>query len=575
MPANGRPALAVPLADDEALELVDLRVDRIDGVRGPATHIPFLVMKAQGRQPTVQEALRALASPVVKAEASTATQNDHPDSDFAYVESGGKKDESGKTTPRSLRHFPIYDKAHAANALARAPQSPFGDKAMPKIKAAAKKFGIEVASDVTKAQEATVSPTPFAHGLAEELTAVRKDMNLDDPDAMADLGEPGGTDATDLMGDASPNADGDGVPTPAPGSPDAPGDPAWEAVDAARARQATAGLVALRNMVSQMRVREATEVVAGQADDSEDVWALDMADDALDCALGVLAKFAVDEQSEADRGTMMMAGTLAVASDQTPDQIGDALGLDVEKALGMPLHDSVKQAIRTAFVGMIGGEGPIEKVGARLSSATQSALKQAMATMSAVLDGTLDAGGNAPAADDDTAPAAAPAAPPAAPVAASPVAKSLSDIMVTDEEWEEVVKSLADPEFADVFKSMLTETLDSTIGPRLTSIEQRLARVEGQPADGGPVLKSQAVQQIAPGGALPTAPGTPAPGSAPVLRPTANQDPRLAEIATLEKSMEDQTLTPKQREEVGRRLTRSRLVAFNLGLIKAPVVERV
>ena len=73
----------------------------------------------------------------------TATAiNDLPDSAFAYIEPGGSKDESGRTVPRSLRHFPIHDAAHVRNALARAPQSPFGDKAMSKIKAAAKKFGI-------------------------------------------------------------------------------------------------------------------------------------------------------------------------------------------------------------------------------------------------------------------------------------------------------------------------------------------------------------------------------------------------------------------------------------------------
>jgi len=70
--------------------------------------------------------------------------NDLPDSDFAYIESGGSKDGEGKTTPRSLRHFPIHDAAHVRNALARASQSPFGDKALPAIKAAAKKFGIDV-----------------------------------------------------------------------------------------------------------------------------------------------------------------------------------------------------------------------------------------------------------------------------------------------------------------------------------------------------------------------------------------------------------------------------------------------
>ncbi len=33
-------------------------------------------------------------------------KNDLPDSSFAYIEPGGKKDSSGKTVPRKLRHFP-------------------------------------------------------------------------------------------------------------------------------------------------------------------------------------------------------------------------------------------------------------------------------------------------------------------------------------------------------------------------------------------------------------------------------------------------------------------------------------
>ena len=81
------------------------------------------------------------------AQMSSAAINDLPDSDFAYIEPGGKKDAEGRTTPRSLRHFPIHDEAHVRNALARAPQSPFGEKAMPAIRAAAKKFGIDVADD--------------------------------------------------------------------------------------------------------------------------------------------------------------------------------------------------------------------------------------------------------------------------------------------------------------------------------------------------------------------------------------------------------------------------------------------
>jgi HK97 family phage prohead protease len=76
------------------------------------------------------------------ADLSTADINDLPDDAFAFIEPGGTKDASGKTTPRDLRHFPIHDKAHADNAAARIAQgAEFGDKAIGKVKAAQKKFG--------------------------------------------------------------------------------------------------------------------------------------------------------------------------------------------------------------------------------------------------------------------------------------------------------------------------------------------------------------------------------------------------------------------------------------------------
>lgn len=67
-----------------------------------------------------------------------------PDSDFAYIEPGGSKDSSGKTTPRSKRHFPIQDAEHVRDALARIAQgAQFGQDALPKVRAAAKRFGID------------------------------------------------------------------------------------------------------------------------------------------------------------------------------------------------------------------------------------------------------------------------------------------------------------------------------------------------------------------------------------------------------------------------------------------------
>lgn len=79
-----------------------------------------------------------------RAAMTAQAMNNLPDSAFAFIEDGGKKDASGRTVPRSKRHFPVHDAAHTRNALARAPQSPFGKQAMPKILSAARKFGITV-----------------------------------------------------------------------------------------------------------------------------------------------------------------------------------------------------------------------------------------------------------------------------------------------------------------------------------------------------------------------------------------------------------------------------------------------
>ena len=84
----------------------------------------------------------------LRAELSTKTIDDLPDSAFAYIEPGGKKDDEGKTVPRDLRHYPVQDKPHADDALARAnaalseggKAAEIAEKALPAIKAAVKKF---------------------------------------------------------------------------------------------------------------------------------------------------------------------------------------------------------------------------------------------------------------------------------------------------------------------------------------------------------------------------------------------------------------------------------------------------
>ncbi|MGH8984916.1 MAG: hypothetical protein ACRDY6_13720 [Acidimicrobiia bacterium] len=80
------------------------------------------------------------------AEWSTAFINDLPDSSFLYVEPGGSKDSEGKTTPRSLRHFPVKDASgkvdlpHLRNALARIPQSNVPASVKTRITASARRM---------------------------------------------------------------------------------------------------------------------------------------------------------------------------------------------------------------------------------------------------------------------------------------------------------------------------------------------------------------------------------------------------------------------------------------------------
>jgi len=140
--------------------------------------------------------VKTVEGDVEKKLVSTKEQNDLPDSDFAYIEPGGKKDDDGMTVPRSLRHFPIQDAAHVRNALSRAPQSPFGDKAMPKILAAAKKFDIKVSKSLdavlTKAADEDMKHDPAQLGeirtlLVSSINAELSELESGSDDEMSDL----------------------------------------------------------------------------------------------------------------------------------------------------------------------------------------------------------------------------------------------------------------------------------------------------------------------------------------------------------------------------------------------------
>jgi hypothetical protein len=120
-------------ADYEAVDLVDGKVPHglhnaelslvaVPGI--PETNVQVLE-KLVGAK--VTEALKKAG--IQEAEWDTEYINNLPDECFAYIESGGEKDEQGKTTPRSLRHLPFknaqgnLDADHVRNALARLDQT--------------------------------------------------------------------------------------------------------------------------------------------------------------------------------------------------------------------------------------------------------------------------------------------------------------------------------------------------------------------------------------------------------------------------------------------------------------------
>jgi hypothetical protein len=111
------------------------------------------------------------ATPIIdEALWSTAEKDALPDSSFAYIAPGGKKDEDGKTTPRSLRHLPYKDAdgkpdaAHVRDALSRLPDTDIPadakDSAKKKLDSAAKELGIDT-------KESLATETPVVEASAE------------------------------------------------------------------------------------------------------------------------------------------------------------------------------------------------------------------------------------------------------------------------------------------------------------------------------------------------------------------------------------------------------------------------
>lgn len=498
-----------PVFDDEWTEAVNASIDRVDLVGKAANGVEgFLLMKQDGLidPETVRELIKqadpapeprdditltaspaalmkmvheaaqratltaldghVLAERIAKADKSTASMNDAPDSDFAYIESGGKKDDSGKTVPRSLRHFYIGDAAHVRNALARASQSPFGDNAMPKIRAAAKKFGIDVSKETS------------------DMTTIV---------AKADVVP----DASDVI------ATGGGTAESLPGSAD------WETMDADTAQTAIGLLGRVKAVLEWLCDREATEAVTTDPSDAEHVMDLGDASCAVDAALDTLAGFAVGEQLEAEMvEDVAMIGKAAATLDTAALSVLEGLGpivkagrvlsaaneaairgavdslTNVLNTLPAPIPDAAPVAKEVnpvtepeptpepeepAAVNKAKGDPltPVYDENGKLCGMVDAADLIPIATAPAASD-------SAPASTDDGAPADANDGPQAGTELAAPAAPMTPAAPVADMQKSEEIELL---------KSEL-----AALKASVTPMEERLAKMEAQPMPGGPML---------------------------------------------------------------------------------------
>lgn len=129
--------------------LTDIIVEEVSLVDRAANKRKFLVVKREEQ---------------AKAEWTTAYVNDLPDSAFLHVSEGGEKDQTNRTVPRSLRHFPVRDASgsidlpHLRNAIARIPQSNLPMTTKEQLQATARRMLEEATTKETEKMSTELTP---------------------------------------------------------------------------------------------------------------------------------------------------------------------------------------------------------------------------------------------------------------------------------------------------------------------------------------------------------------------------------------------------------------------------------
>jgi hypothetical protein len=194
-------------------------------------------------------------------------------------------------------------------------------------------------------QEETVTMTGSPGAIAKLMheaaqRARRRDDVAKDAGIGADLDDSeDGLDPTMVL--AAPDDD-------APGDPNDPGSPAWEAIDAATAQKWTSIAVRLKNALGVLAEREMLEAAGADPDDAYDAWDLQDAQCALDYVIDTLASFAVGEQAAADLAGEAMATVGKALAGLEPAALDTVEALGQVAKAGRVLSAANEAAIRTA-----------------------------------------------------------------------------------------------------------------------------------------------------------------------------------------------------------------------------------
>ena len=326
------------------------------------------------------------------------------------------------------------------------------------------------------------------------------------------------------------------------GDADMPGSPTWEAVDAATARAAISQIVSLRALVNGLVAREQAEGATDNDGDDfcwdDSSWDLQDAASQLDFVLSVLAKFAVNEQDEADTAAQeaedsaRAMGLIKALRSRRSEVLkaGRVLSATNEATLRSMSEQLIAllAQVDTAPVAAEGGEA-VSVAKAQDPSTPLPLALTALLSQLAVAYTAWEADGTAPATPDPTVAAPDPAADPA-PV--DPAATDTTGDPMTPAPTAPA-PAVADPNLVaksddktDVEKS-IEARIEAKVAEHLAAIEKRLQTVESTPVNAGPMLNGQT-----PAG-FEAATGTPAEQL--VKQMGSEQDPakRMDAIATL------------------------------------------